>query len=365
MSFSIWPAARSRTHSVDDPDLLSAMSCSRIRPPGISGARMFFKALPVGNLWISATSASSALVYESVPFNSAAGGERMFCLLMPNQPRVVDIAGKQFVQQPGECVLMDSGADVVATYRQPHSGLCLSIPETTVRRYVPDPERFRGVRFASSGALSRVIATLLLSVWDAAEAGTAESDGRRAADALLRVLGSCCARSAVGGERAEIATKICCEQVKACIDADIRNPALTVQLVAARIGVTTRYLQLLFAERGDCISDYIKRQRLRGCLLDLRDSDCDHRSITDIAFSWGFNSAAHFSSSFRREYGLSPRDYRASSLDQFADLRVAKVEGVLMDALSLLHRRPLGHGPRIPPLGLEDRPLRGAMHLRA
>jgi AraC-like DNA-binding protein len=340
------------------------MSCSRIRPLGGSGARMFFKVRPLGDLGIGVTSASSGLVYESVPSTPAATGERMFYLLMPNQPRIVGIAGKQFVQHAGECVLIDSAIDVIATYKQPHAGVCLSIPEATVRQYVPNPERFLGTRFATSGALSRVIGTLLLSVWEIAASGGATSDGRQAADALLRVLGRCYARSAVRGERAETATKICCEQVKACIDADIRNPALTVQLVAARVGVTTRYLQLLFAAEGDCVSDYIKRQRLRGCLLDLRDSDCDHQSITEIAFSWGFNSAAHFSSLFRREYGLRPRDYRANNLDQFADLRVTQVEGALLDALSLLHR-PLGRGPRIPPLGFEDRTFRGAMRLGA
>ena len=34
----------------------------------------------------------------------------------------------------------------------------------------------------------------------------------------------------------------------------------------------------------------------------------DGRSITSIAFDHGFNSSAHFSTMFRRKYGLSPRD---------------------------------------------------------
>ena len=32
------------------------------------------------------------------------------------------------------------------------------------------------------------------------------------------------------------------------------------------------------------------------------------RSITTIAFDHGFNSSAHFSTMFRRKYGVSPRD---------------------------------------------------------
>jgi AraC-like DNA-binding protein len=117
-----------------------------------------------------------------------------------------------------------------------------------------------------------------------------------------------------------------------------------VQFVAERIGVTTRYLQLLFSAEGECVSHYIKRERLLGCLLDLRDFDFDNQSITEIAFSWGFNSAAHFSSSFKREFGLNPRDYRSCDLEALAALKPIGVEDSLLQALILLDRT--GHSRR-------------------
>ena len=36
------------------------------------------------------------------------------------------------------------------------------------------------------------------------------------------------------------------------------------------------------------------------------------RSITEIAFAWGFSSPKHFSRIFRARYGASPRDWRLS-----------------------------------------------------
>jgi len=86
------------------------------------------------------------------------------------------------------------------------------------------------------------------------------------------------------------------------------------------------------------VSHYIKRERLLGCLLDLRDLDFDNQSITEIAFSWGFNSAAHFSSSFKREFGLNPRDYRSCDLAELAALQPIGVEDSLLQALILLDR---------------------------
>ena len=35
-----------------------------------------------------------------------------------------------------------------------------------------------------------------------------------------------------------------------------------------------------------------------------------HRTITDIAFSWGFQNSTHFSRRFKDEFGLSPHEFR-------------------------------------------------------
>ncbi len=41
-------------------------------------------------------------------------------------------------------------------------------------------------------------------------------------------------------------------------------------------------------------------------------------SIAEIAFGWGFNSAPHFTRSFRDRYGLSPRHYRVRQVGRTA-----------------------------------------------
>jgi len=37
------------------------------------------------------------------------------------------------------------------------------------------------------------------------------------------------------------------------------------------------------------------------------------KTITEIAFFWGFSDSAHFSRSFRRRFGISPRIFRAQT----------------------------------------------------
>jgi AraC-like DNA-binding protein len=47
---------------------------------------------------------------------------------------------------------------------------------------------------------------------------------------------------------------------------------------------------------------------------DLANPRLLEQSVSDIAFSWGFNNAAHFSRSFRDEYRMTPREWRDASL---------------------------------------------------
>lgn len=93
----------------------------------------------------------------------------------------------------------------------------------------------------------------------------------------------------------------------------IHDSDLAPDRIAAELGVSSRYLYRLFSEAGESIGETILEQRLDGCANWLRQSAYMHRSITDIAMAWGFNSAEHFSRSFRRKFGMSARSFRASS----------------------------------------------------
>jgi hypothetical protein len=51
--------------------------------------------------------------------------------------------------------------------------------------------------------------------------------------------------------------------------------------------------------------------RLDACRLDFQSQEHAARSITDTALSWGYNSPAHFSRVFRKQFGATPSEWRA------------------------------------------------------
>jgi AraC family transcriptional regulator, positive regulator of tynA and feaB len=53
------------------------------------------------------------------------------------------------------------------------------------------------------------------------------------------------------------------------------------------------------------VSDYIWRARLLHCRQELEEAQ-GRKTITDVAFSWGFSSSSHFSRVFRKYFGIVP-----------------------------------------------------------
>ncbi|WP_257031257.1 helix-turn-helix domain-containing protein [Tunturiibacter empetritectus] len=105
-------------------------------------------------------------------------------------------------------------------------------------------------------------------------------------------------------------SEMLCERIKSYVTSHLRNPELSIDDVAKAIRCTKRYLHKTFEKEELSISEYILRQRLERCRQQLLDSGCADRSITDIAFSWGFNNSNHFSRCFKEAFGMSPRAVR-------------------------------------------------------
>jgi AraC-like DNA-binding protein len=85
---------------------------------------------------------------------------------------------------------------------------------------------------------------------------------------------------------------------------------LTVADLAAAAGLSPAHFSREFRRAfGESPHQYVLTRRLERAAALLRNTD---RSVTDICFAVGLGSLGSFTSSFRRVYGASPGDYRAS-----------------------------------------------------
>jgi AraC family transcriptional activator of tynA and feaB len=75
-------------------------------------------------------------------------------------------------------------------------------------------------------------------------------------------------------------------------------------------GVSVRYANAVLAEIDTSIMRLVLARRLERCRRALEDPLQARRTVSEIAYGWGFSDMTHFSRTFRAAYGLTPRDHR-------------------------------------------------------
>jgi AraC-like DNA-binding protein len=100
-------------------------------------------------------------------------------------------------------------------------------------------------------------------------------------------------------------------RVRAIIKDRFANPDLRPRDVAAEAGISLRYLQKLFTQRGSTCSGFIDSLRLDHAarLLRRRAMASTRQPISEIAYASGFNDYNYFSQKFRRQFGYAPSVY--------------------------------------------------------
>jgi AraC-like DNA-binding protein len=104
-----------------------------------------------------------------------------------------------------------------------------------------------------------------------------------------------------------------CARIKSYVERHVADPELSVEKIAHALGISVRSVHRAFeSEPASSVSNYIWTRRLNHCAACLRDPGQVDRPITDICFSFGFNSTSHFSRLFKEQFGVPPSEYRTA-----------------------------------------------------
>lgn len=101
--------------------------------------------------------------------------------------------------------------------------------------------------------------------------------------------------------------------VKQDILAHLDDPALSVSTLAARQGLSPRYVHKLFELEGTTYSEFVVGRRLGQAHRMLTDPRFDAYSISAIALTVGFGDLSYFNRTFRRRFGATPSEIRITA----------------------------------------------------
>ncbi len=91
--------------------------------------------------------------------------------------------------------------------------------------------------------------------------------------------------------------------------ANLHDPNLTAEQIAAAHYISVRYLYKVLAESGISLSDWIRTHRLEAVRQALSRST-PATTIAAVARRHGFSDISSFSRAFRTEFGMTPREWR-------------------------------------------------------
>jgi AraC-like DNA-binding protein len=153
-------------------------------------------------------------------------------------------------------------------------------------------------------------------------------EGIFAIDAYLGILCGCVIRPESASTRLDQCVQLR-PRIEHFIETHLPEPSLNPAVIAESVGISVRHLHRIFAAKGCTVTEWIRERRLERCRSDLADPCLRERSITDVAFFWGFSDSAHFSHCFRQEFGVSPRQFRAKVCDDSRQARLVASEELL------------------------------------
>lgn len=219
--------------------------------------------------------------------------------------------GREALLVPGDFVLYDATRPYQLRFDATgHHVVVLRLPRTILEPHVGNLEQLTATTVAGSCAAGNLLLTMIESLQRDIERlhpssviGVSEGITSIIAAGLRSLPGA-------NTRKATSLSSFHLTRVKAHVTEHLRDPRLSIASIAAAMRMSPDHLSRLFRHEPMPLSRMIWQQRLTACRRELADPSMAHRSVSDIAFSWGFSEAAHFSRSFREQFGMSPREWR-------------------------------------------------------
>jgi AraC-like DNA-binding protein len=220
------------------------------------------------------------------------------------------IGGEELITRPGDLIIADADAPFEAISSSHYHDESWLVPRALIDPHLPIHGRPPVTRLSHRAGVNALAASYLEALtrnWEAISEENMES----VADTLARLIGIAWGAAAAEQPNALRAGRLI--EARRYIDRNLADPDLSPATAAAALRISVRSLHLLFEPTGDSFARIVLRRRLEACRSALLANA--KRSVTDIAFSWGFNSLSGFYRAFQAAFGMSPGEVRATCRD--------------------------------------------------
>ncbi|MEM7571132.1 MAG: helix-turn-helix domain-containing protein [Pseudomonadota bacterium] len=220
--------------------------------------------------------------------------------------------GRDAVTQPGDFALYDSARPFAMQFDRGFKQLSLQMPQPALRQRVWNADAYTALAFSGRDGTGKALALLLEHCLIDRAALTQEAQAALAGT-LMDVLGQCLIAQTNRLDQKSWGRRRTLRRLKDVLLNHISEPSFTPAQAAAHCGISLRYAHHLFEMEEQTLSRWLLLQRLNAAKRALHAPGNAQRTLADIAFSCGFTDAAHFSRTFKAQFGNAPSRLRVKT----------------------------------------------------
>ena len=216
---------------------------------------------------------------------------------------------REFVTRPGDLIIADPTNPFETEALRRHDNETWCFPRALFDPHLAAGQRPRSLVLSNAPGINGMVLAYLDAFGRQFDL-LGDDEAGMIADNFCRLLAVACG-GAAGEHRGAIASARV-EEAKRYVCAHLTDPGLTPEKAARALKISVRQLHLLFEPTGTSFAQYVLSRRLEECRAALMNP-IGGRSVTDVAFAWGFNSLATFYRTFQQAFGVAPGALRASA----------------------------------------------------
>lgn len=228
----------------------------------------------------------------------------------------VDQANRELRLGPGDFVALSWGSAVsVRTASDADSSILLIKGEySAFALETPNIDIFLGIPFSNECGTASVFSSFCCALSKSLKDQYSEEVGLALGKCIIRTLCTFFYEQyqTVIAESPNITARR--NAITQYIEKNLKNPDISVTHLANEFRISSRYIHTIFSKTGETVSKYVLRRRLEECRRDLSDSAVCDRTITQIAFEWGFSNTTYFSRVFREAFNETPGAFRRKAI---------------------------------------------------
>jgi len=222
---------------------------------------------------------------------------------------IVEQHGNRMRARAGDIVLVDTNQPFSIRFEQGCDIICATIPGDRLRRHQRQMSH-RPSNVIAGQSAGRLAAAYLGALADIPDDLELLDD--LASDQLCALIVKALALDHPSA-KPTADNRHTAQRILKFIEEELHNPQLSAKYACHRLNISRSYMFAALSSVGLAFASYIRQERLKRSLNQIKDPRYADLALGDIARRWGFANQETFNRAFRKRYGAPPGVYRPIS----------------------------------------------------